>query len=164
MVMHRDPSRATPLTFSFPEVQSHTGIETFVPQPLLGPCWDDILGLVVQSYIPESEMASITDFSGSKRPQICGSWIAVLPKIIGTSDRDCVLHASIKALATSILFRNLQVGGSTLDSVQSYDIAVHALRKGFTVAGYAFRIVFIAAVMCLALVEVFSSDNRCIYY
>lgn len=128
------------------------------PQPPLSslnqPFWDDLFGLVVQSYIPNDEMALITEFSDSKRPRICDSWVSLLPDIIGKSDRDCVLKATIKALASSILYHNSQVFGSTLNSVESYGAAMRAFRKGFAVTGYAFHAVFIAAVMCLALVEV----------
>ena len=80
--------------------------------------------------------------------------VSLLPDIIGKSDRDCVLKATIKALASSILYHNSQVFGSTLNSVESYGAAVRAFRKSFAVTGYAFHAVFIAAVMCLALVEV----------
>jgi len=136
---------------------------SFLPGPVLNPTrppWDDLLGLVVECYIPEDEMTSITDFSDSKRSRICGSWLAVIPKILGKSDRDCVLHATLRALATSILSQDSQTGGSPVDRVESYDAAIQAVRKGLTVSGYAFHAVFIAAIMCIALAEVRSPDNK----
>lgn len=164
--MLRGKGQVTQSVSSLPENHNrltHVEIEaSFLPGPLLNPTrppWDDLLRLVVQSYIPEDEVTSVTDFSDSKRSRICGSWMAVLPNILGKSDRDCVLRATIKALATSILSQNPQMGGSPLVSVQSYDAAIQALRKGFTVSGYAFHAVFIAAVMCIALAEVDSFND-----
>lgn len=134
------------------------GVEaSSLPGPVLNPTrppWDDLLGLVVECYIPEDEMTSVTDFTDSKRPRICGSWLAVIPKILGKTDRDCVLRAAIRALATSILSQNPQMGGSSLDRAESYDAAIQAVRKGLTVSGYAFHAVFIAAIMCISLAEV----------
>lgn len=128
-----------------------------VPIPALGLAqsnWDNLIELVVRSYIPENELPFIGDNSDNSRSRICGSWVEVLPKLITQTHQDCILPSAMKALATSILASTPQQSPPNFDSTQHYYAAIRALRIEIAAREPVSHAEFAASIMCLGLTEV----------
>lgn len=117
--------------------------------------WDNLIGLVVRSYIPENELPFIWDNSDNSRSRICGFWVEVLPNLAPQRRQDCILPSAMKALATSILASTPHQSPSNLDSTQHYYAAIRALRIEIAARDPASHAEFAASIMCLSLTEVF---------
>ncbi|OJJ41817.1 hypothetical protein ASPWEDRAFT_287930 [Aspergillus wentii DTO 134E9] len=109
---------------------------------------NDIIQLVINSYIPGSEITANT--SDHTQSRICGSWVEALPVLHCRHTPNSVLFTAIQALSTSIISKN------ALDCLQSYQVAIQTLRKSFT-TGHDVDV--IAAIMCLTLVEVMLPES-----
>ncbi|KFZ09954.1 hypothetical protein V501_05397 [Pseudogymnoascus sp. VKM F-4519 (FW-2642)] len=133
-----------------------------VPLPALAldqPNWDNLIGLVITSYIPENELPFICDNSDNSRYRICGSWMEVLPELTAQTHQDCILRPAMKALATSILASTSHENPSHLDPTQHYYAAIRALRIGIVARDSASHAEFAASIMCLSLTEVMFRDS-----
>lgn len=133
------------------------------PLPTLGLAqsnWDNLIGLVVRSYIPENELPFIWDNSDNSRSRICGFWVEVLPELTAQTHQDCILPSAMKALATSILASTPHQSPSSLDSTKHYYAAIRALRIEIAARNPVSHAEFAASIMCLSLTEVFSFYHK----
>lgn len=117
--------------------------------------WDNLIGLVVRSYIPENELPFIWDNSDNSRSRICGFWVEVLPELTAQTHQNRILPSAMKALATSILASTPHQSPSNVDSTQHYYAAIRALRIEIAARDPASHAEFAASIMCLSLTEVF---------
>ncbi|KAL1963109.1 hypothetical protein VTN77DRAFT_8652 [Rasamsonia byssochlamydoides] len=156
----KESLRKTPSTLTLDDSYAESPSRSLM-SPFSGfshPTWDDLIGLVVKSYLPEDEMPLITDSPGNSRSQICGSWVEVLPTLTGRANHDCVLPSATKALAVSIISRSPEQNIPSLDSTQTYYAAIRALRKAFTTTDRPSHAELAAAIMCLSLAELMSPN------
>lgn len=117
--------------------------------------WDNLIGLVVTSYIPENELPFIWDNCDNTRSRICGFWVEVLPNLASQAHQNCILPSAMKALATSILASTPGRNHSKFDSTEHYYAAIRALRIEIAAKNPASHAEFAASIMCLSLTEVF---------
>ncbi|KAL4876177.1 hypothetical protein BJY04DRAFT_223262 [Aspergillus karnatakaensis] len=118
----------------------------------------DFVALIVNSYMPTSELQHISDSSDTTRSRICGSWVETLPELLHGSSDSSVLYSAAKALALAITSPTSRSSGSVA-CTQSYSVAIQALRKGFLSPESLNPAELTASVMCLGLAEVMFPDS-----
>jgi hypothetical protein len=119
----------------------------------------DKVSLILCNFIPLHELGCATNDLSEQSPRFCGSWVTALPQLtIDTNDpfSEC-LHSAVSALALAITA--YQTRENLLDIVSTeYEHSLRLLGQRLAVAGNTYRSKLVAAVMCLALVEVRPPD------
>ncbi|EAQ89375.1 predicted protein [Chaetomium globosum CBS 148.51] len=127
-----------------------------VPLPTT-PSLSDLVLTIIDNYVPEADTFP-PESSVEPSPRICGSWVEILPDIIG-SGRDEALASAIRAFAISILSRGPKRSFAISEGLEAYNHALisvnHALRSPYS----DFPVAIAAAVMCLLLAEFFHATS-----
>ncbi|KAJ4290095.1 hypothetical protein N0V88_006601 [Collariella sp. IMI 366227] len=93
----------------------------------------DLIQAIVDNYVPEAD-ASIVCSSVEPSPRICGSWVEVLPDLLG-NDTNSVLAPGIRAFALTILSRGPKHRVSIASGLEAYQQALikvnHALEAPY---------------------------------
>jgi hypothetical protein len=113
------------------------------------------VSLILRNFIPWHEFGCEASDLSEQSPRFCGSWVTALPQLaIDKSDSfsEC-LHSAVSALALSITAYRTRENLLDLVSTQ-YEHSLRLLGQNLAVAGNTYRSKLVAAVMCLALVEV----------
>ena len=117
------------------------------------------VSLILCNFIPLHELGCESLDLLEQSPRFCGSWVTALPElIIGANGpfSEC-LYSAVTALALSITAYRTREKLLGLVSTQ-YEHSLRLLGLSLEVAGNTFRCELVAAVMCLALVEVMLPD------
>ncbi|KAM0146069.1 hypothetical protein ACHAQE_010931 [Botrytis cinerea] len=117
----------------------------------------DIILVILRNYVPLDGTGFETPTSLVQSPRVCGSWVTALPEL--TIDTigplaEC-LQSATNALALSITAYRSST--NMVDSISTqYEHSLHLLAQNLAVVNSVYRNELVAAVMCLALVEVLS--------
>ncbi len=108
---------------------------------------------IIDNYVPEGE-ASVPGNTVEPSPRICGSWVEVLPELVG-NDTDTALASAVRAFAVSILSRGPQRSFPISDGLEAYNQALISVNKALRSPYSDFPVTIAAAVMCLLLAELY---------
>ena len=115
----------------------------------------DNIQLILNNYVPRSELQRGITNSNLHSPRICGSWVTALPELTfgATGAPGGCLDSAINALALSITA--CRTGRKLLQPISSYyAYTLRLLQRDLRMAGSAYQTERVAAAMCLALLEV----------
>ena len=114
----------------------------------------DLMLTIASSYVPEPEAIACAN-SVESSPRICGSWVEVLPELVG-HDNNTALAAAVKAFAMAILSRGPKPSAPERTAREAYAQALSAVNKALKSSYDSFPVEIAAAVMCLLLAELFT--------
>ncbi|KAB8265994.1 hypothetical protein BDV32DRAFT_143732 [Aspergillus pseudonomiae] len=117
------------------------------------PIHDQYIDTIVKAFTPNDHGSFISPKSSGREPQICGSWVEVLPHLSVGCDPHGALPKAIKALFASIVQPGPHQASERLDPIQAYHSAIKSLRRALPIPGYQNRAESAATMMCLCLAE-----------
>ncbi|KAH7349166.1 hypothetical protein BKA66DRAFT_447150 [Pyrenochaeta sp. MPI-SDFR-AT-0127] len=120
----------------------------------------ETVSIILRNYVPTYETGFEAATSLVRSPLVCGTWVMALPELtIHTTGpiAEC-LHSALGALALSITAYRTSKNMLHLISTQ-YEHSLHLLSHNLAATGNVYRNELVAAVMCLALVEVLSPTH-----
>jgi hypothetical protein len=112
---------------------------------------------IIDNYVPEADIF-LPNSSVEASPRICGSWVEILPDIIGNGT-DEALASAIRAFATSILSRGPKRSFTISESLEAYNHALVSVNGALRSPYSDFPVAIAAAVMCLLLAELFHATS-----
>jgi len=122
---------------------------------LLPAALHDNIQLILNNYVPRSELQRDVVNFNPHSPRICGSWVTALPGLtLGATGAlgEC-LDSAIRALALSITAR--RTGKELLRPISFYYAhTLRLLQSDLQMADRAYKSERVAVAMCLALLEV----------
>ncbi|KAK3392928.1 hypothetical protein B0H63DRAFT_456853 [Podospora didyma] len=128
--------------------------ELTVPR-VLGLSVSHLMTLIIRSYVPEPELASLDSNSNGantySQPRICGCWVEVLPNLIAKGET-VALSSAVRAFAVSILSGGPMPIASLASGLEAYSVALRSLQRALRSA-CQFRDELAAAIMCILLAE-----------
>ncbi|KAH8808430.1 hypothetical protein F5884DRAFT_857964 [Xylogone sp. PMI_703] len=120
---------------------------------------EELTAVVVVNYVP-SKLSLAGSSQGVEKSRICGMWMEVLPRLASQTRSEYVLSSALRALAISTLNRGDSGQLALEESTRSYQSAIHALRARITNIPYSLHTEFLAAMMCLTMVEFTHPTSR----
>jgi hypothetical protein len=115
----------------------------------------DMVSLIVHNYVPSVENRVEASNCYIRSPQICGSWVMALPELtVNTTGplAEC-LYSAMSTLALSIAAYRSHKNLLQLISTR-YEQSLRLLAQNIVVSGGLYKNELLAAIMCLALLEV----------
>ncbi|KAH8649276.1 hypothetical protein BX600DRAFT_474857 [Xylariales sp. PMI_506] len=111
-------------------------------------------GLIMSTYAPWLGTSSLFPRGSSPTFRICGSWVAVLPELLG-EETTCegILKSAVAALGLSIRCKDIQGGQHSVACAKAQCSALTLLRVALMSEDRPMISVLIAASMCLSLAE-----------
>jgi hypothetical protein len=116
-----------------------------------------LIAAIIDNYVPESD-ATPSASSVEPAPRICGSWVEVLPELVG-NDTDSALASAVRAFAVSILSAGPTPRSTVSDGLEAYNQALVSVNNALAAPHSAFPVGIAAAVMCLLLAEIFYATS-----
>jgi hypothetical protein len=113
----------------------------------------DLVTTIIDNYVPELDAATLGS-AVEPSPRICGSWVEVLPELIG-NDTDTALASAVRAFAVSILSRGPKRSFSVSQGLEAYNQALVSVNEALRSPYSDFPVAIAAAVMCLLLAELY---------
>ncbi|KAH7119193.1 N-terminal fungal transcription regulatory domain-containing protein [Dactylonectria macrodidyma] len=117
-------------------------------------CWPlrDVISFCVQNFAPASELPLLSDDPKVSQSRICGSWIEVLPELVGRGESN-LLPLAIRALGASIAARGCDGWAPISDALEANCSALTTLQGALSRTRVSPSDELAAAVMCLFLSE-----------
>ncbi len=113
----------------------------------------DLISIVIDNYVPEPDAQS-SNTPVEPSPRICGSWVEVLPELVGNVT-DTALASAIRAFAVTILSKGPKCSLPVSDGLEAYNQALVSVNCALGSRYSDFPVTIAAAVMCLLLAEMF---------
>ncbi|KAK3298816.1 uncharacterized protein B0H64DRAFT_415359 [Chaetomium fimeti] len=121
------------------------------------PSLNDLILAIINNYVPEGDTFSPSS-SVEPAPRICGSWVEVLPELVG-NNTDKVLASAIRAFAASILSRGPKQRFTISEGLEAYNHALVSVNGALRSSYSNFPVSTAAAVLCLLLAELFHATS-----
>ncbi|KAK0660842.1 hypothetical protein QBC41DRAFT_368640 [Cercophora samala] len=116
------------------------------------PPLDKLITIIIQGYVPGTDVAAIQRGANASTPRICGAWAEVLPDLVEAGNHTA-LNAAIKAFAFSILVCEKQRRISVTAAFEAYSVALRSVNESLKVPGTSSLLQQMASVMCLLFAE-----------
>jgi hypothetical protein len=118
-----------------------------------------LIAAIIDNYVPQSD-ATPSNSTVEPAPRICGSWVEVLPELLG-NDTNSALASGVRAFAVSILNAGPNPRFTVSDGLEAYNQALVSVNDALGSAYSSFPVEIAAAVMCLLLAEIFYATSLC---
>jgi hypothetical protein len=110
----------------------------------------DIISLCIQNFVPSGELLRASSDPICTQSRICGSWVEVLPTLIGRAEDDYLLAPAIKAFGFSIAASGAAGRAPIPDALEAQCSALRVLQSTITNSKLSFNALS-SAIMCLCL-------------
>ncbi|KAH6854660.1 hypothetical protein B0I37DRAFT_362725 [Chaetomium sp. MPI-CAGE-AT-0009] len=121
------------------------------------PSLNDLILAIIDHYVPDAD-TSPPNNSAEPFPRICGSWVEVLPDLVG-NNTDKALDSAIRAFAASILSRGPKRSFTISEGLEAYNHALISVNRALRSSYNNFPVEIAAAVLCLLLAELFHATS-----
>ncbi|KAK4682690.1 hypothetical protein QC764_118250 [Podospora pseudoanserina] len=113
---------------------------------------DKLIEIIIQGYVPGTDVAAIRKGASASTPRICGAWAEVLPDLVKAGN-NTALNAAIKAFAFSILVCETQRKIPMATALEAYSVALRSVNDSLKIPNKSSLVQLMAAVMCLLFAE-----------